>query len=57
MLACNKHTGITDLQVTRIRREEALLCRDEQYLRYTQRVRWRLVPGVWWASSVLKIVA
>ncbi len=35
------------VQITRIRREEALLCRDEQYLRYTQRVQWRLVPGVW----------
>jgi protein-S-isoprenylcysteine O-methyltransferase Ste14 len=35
------------VQITRIRREEALLSRDEHYLRYTQRVRWRLVPGVW----------
>lgn len=35
------------VQITRIRREEALLSQDEQYQRYTQQVRWRLVPRMW----------
>lgn len=34
-------------QVIRIQREEALLIRDEQYLRYTQQVRQRIMPRVW----------
>lgn len=34
-------------QVVRIRREEALLGMDPGYMRYKQKVRWRLVPFVW----------
>ena len=34
-------------QVTRIRREEAVLRMDPDYVRYSQKVRWRLVPGLW----------
>jgi protein-S-isoprenylcysteine O-methyltransferase Ste14 len=33
-------------QIARIFYEERLLATDEQYVRYQQRVRWRLVPGV-----------
>lgn len=35
------------VQITRIQREEALLGQDAQYQRYTERVRWRVLPGVW----------
>ena len=35
------------VQITRVRREEILLSSDEIYQRYTRRVRWRLVPGLW----------
>lgn len=34
-------------QVVRIRYEEQLLAGDDEYQRYTQQVRWHLVPGVW----------
>lgn len=34
-------------QVLRIRYEEQLLTGDVEYQRYTERVRWHLVPGVW----------
>lgn len=34
-------------QVLRIRREEQVLCGDDAYRSYTERVRWRLVPGVY----------
>lgn len=34
-------------QVLRIRYEERLLSRDEDYRAYTDTVRWHLVPGVW----------
>jgi len=33
--------------VWRILSEERVLSRDPSYAEYTQRVRWRLVPGVW----------
>lgn len=33
-------------QLYRIRREEAVLCSDDNYRAYTTRVRWRLVPGL-----------
>lgn len=35
------------VQVARILREEAVLCLDPEYRAYAQRVRWRLIPGVW----------
>ena len=34
-------------QVIRIRYEEELLSRSDEYVRYTSRVRWHLIPGVW----------
>jgi len=34
-------------QVWRIRNEERLLGRDPEYVKYGEKVRWRLVPGVW----------
>ena len=37
----------TGFQVVRIRYEERLLSRDEDYRRYADGVRWHLVPGVW----------
>ena len=33
--------------VWRIRAEESVLVRDEEYARYQWHVRWRLVPGIW----------
>jgi protein-S-isoprenylcysteine O-methyltransferase Ste14 len=38
-------TGL-GLQIARIIREEALLSRDERYVEFMQRVRYRLLPGV-----------
>ncbi len=35
------------LQVARIFAEEKLLSGDQEYRAYQQRVRWRLVPGLW----------
>jgi protein-S-isoprenylcysteine O-methyltransferase Ste14 len=35
------------LQVMRLLAEERLLSADADYVAYRQRVRWRLVPGVW----------
>jgi protein-S-isoprenylcysteine O-methyltransferase Ste14 len=35
------------LQVARLMAEERLLSSDTDYVAYRQRVRWRLVPGVW----------
>ena len=35
------------VQVARIAAEERLLTQDHEYQAYQQRVRWRLVPGVW----------
>ncbi len=35
------------LEQARIRREEAVLRADPSYVRYTQKVRWRLIPGIW----------
>ena len=34
-------------QVIRIRFEERLLSKDEDYVAYQEKVRWRLLPGVW----------
>jgi protein-S-isoprenylcysteine O-methyltransferase Ste14 len=34
-------------QVARIRAEERLLREDADYARYTQRTRFKLVPGLW----------
>lgn len=34
-------------QVMRLLLEEQLLSQDEEYRAYQQRVRWRLLPGVW----------
>ncbi|MEM7012617.1 MAG: isoprenylcysteine carboxylmethyltransferase family protein [Verrucomicrobiota bacterium] len=31
----------------RIRVEEAVLRKDEAYVQYSERVRWRLAPGIW----------
>lgn len=33
--------------VIRIRVEESVLRTDDAYLQYSERVRWRLVPGIW----------
>jgi protein-S-isoprenylcysteine O-methyltransferase Ste14 len=35
------------VQVARIAAEEKLLTQDREYQAYQQRVRWRLVPGLW----------
>lgn len=35
------------VQIARIRREEALLSRDEHYQDYVRQVRWRMLPWVW----------
>jgi protein-S-isoprenylcysteine O-methyltransferase Ste14 len=35
------------LQIIRLLAEERLLSADADYVAYRQRVRWRLVPGVW----------
>jgi protein-S-isoprenylcysteine O-methyltransferase Ste14 len=35
------------LQVMRLLAEERLLSTDAEYVAYQQRVRWRLLPGVW----------
>ena len=43
-LAC--WVAIDSSQLARIYYEEQLLSRDPQYVQYQQRVRWRLVPGV-----------
>ena len=37
----------TGFQVVRIHYEERLLSGNDEYQRYTGRVRWRLLPGVW----------
>jgi protein-S-isoprenylcysteine O-methyltransferase Ste14 len=37
----------TVFQVVRIHYEERLLSNDEEYVAYTDSVRWHLVPGVW----------
>ena len=34
------------LQIARIYREEKVLIQDAKYREYTQRVKWRLIPGV-----------
>lgn len=34
------------LQIARIYREEKVLIQDTEYREYTQRVKWRLIPGV-----------
>jgi protein-S-isoprenylcysteine O-methyltransferase Ste14 len=39
--------AVVPLYVLRIRNEEEVLVRDLGYERYRQRVRYRLVPGVW----------
>jgi protein-S-isoprenylcysteine O-methyltransferase Ste14 len=35
------------IQIARIRAEERLLSADPQYAAYAQRVRDRLIPGIW----------
>jgi protein-S-isoprenylcysteine O-methyltransferase Ste14 len=35
------------IQIARIHAEERLLSADPQYIAYTQRVRHRLIPGIW----------
>jgi protein-S-isoprenylcysteine O-methyltransferase Ste14 len=35
------------IQIARIHAEERLLCADPQYRAYAQRVRHRLIPGIW----------
>jgi len=34
-------------QVARIRAEEMVLMKDEQYRLHAEKVRWRVIPGVW----------
>lgn len=35
------------LQIVRIRREERVLMRDPTYVAFAQRVRYRLLPGIY----------
>ncbi len=35
------------LIIVRIHAEERLLLHDQAYRAYAQRVRWRLIPGLW----------
>ena len=41
------YAGAWALQVLRIREEEGILAKDDLYAAYSQRVRWRLLPGVY----------
>ncbi|MDE1941844.1 MAG: isoprenylcysteine carboxylmethyltransferase family protein [Betaproteobacteria bacterium] len=41
------YVGLYLLQVIRIRREEQCLAADPAYARYCNRVRWRLLPGLY----------
>ncbi|QYY33476.1 isoprenylcysteine carboxylmethyltransferase family protein [Cupriavidus pinatubonensis] len=41
------YAGLYTLQVMRIRREEALLSDDPEYCRYREKVRFRVLPGVY----------
>lgn len=40
------YTGLYSLQFWRIRNEERYLARHADYRAYQQRIRWRLIPGV-----------
>ena len=41
------YAGSWTLQILRIREEEGILAKDDIYAAYSQRVRWRLLPGVY----------
>ncbi|WP_427312728.1 methyltransferase family protein [Cupriavidus sp. H39] len=41
------YVGLYVLQYVRITREEALLSNDSEYLRYRQKVRYRVLPGIY----------